>query len=383
MAACKKKCPTCHWVKCICNPLESYETFDMNMEIYEKDCQKHFDIISEPLRISTTTLCFKVKHVTFDLGKFCKHYENSKNKLVQEIKYAKVSKKSKDSAVNDHMYNTLTIVGEYENPQCNVTAKIFRNGSFNITGLKTMKQITQYIKDLMQLFYNCDDDVFIFPNIREFVNAKNLFIKLIKGGEEIKYEFAKRVRIDHRYDEKKKLFFPTRIEIKQDDSLTSHNNIYIENISLYICETYDEKNSVKLPSKYHIHPFNVKIAMINSVFKLKRKLILPNVVELYSSECFSVFKNQHGGGRIVSHKYNPDARNCMVSLIYLPRSRSLEKTTMTRKRTMKYVGEITIQMYNTGSVMITAGIHTSDIIEAYYYIINSVSEHQHFLYRKE
>ena len=122
--------------------------------------------------------------------------------------------------------------------------------------------------------------------------------------------------------------------------------------------------------------------MINSVFSLNGRLKLDNVITLFSSDKYSVFKNK-GFGRIVSYKFNPDARNCLVSLIYLPTTRSLDKTTITRKRTMKYIGEITLQIYNTGKIMITAGIHTFDIIEAYYYIINAVSENKEFLYRKE
>jgi hypothetical protein len=113
-----------------------------------------------------------------------------------------------------------------------------------------------------------------------------------------------------------------------------------------------------------------KVSMINSDFQFAFGLKTKKTFDFLSG-----LTNDHEfiKGHIRSVQFDEDRKNICILVKYVPLNRLNEPDEMTRKRNMKKKGEISIQIFSTGCIMISGGIHSFDVLEAFYMLLNVVS----------
>lgn len=150
-----EKCNICLFIKmsCICQP--SWKHFH---EIFEK--KTNSSLSPSPLRISTITFGFKLVDTEIILSELANNFK--KTMFARSIEFKKNSKKSKKNMeLNYNFYNQCSIQcfiphELYKNQLVKISVKVFHNGSFNVTGARSIQGIVHTIRELLKylLSYN-------------------------------------------------------------------------------------------------------------------------------------------------------------------------------------------------------------------------------------
>jgi TATA-box binding protein (TBP) (component of TFIID and TFIIIB) len=261
--------------KCICQPF--WSTFDADFaKVYTFKCNP------TPLKISTITFNWAFKDTEIDLNMIRNKF--TKSLFTREIKYIEKSKKSKsDNNLNYNFYNqgSITSLAPFaDDPEklARVSTKIFRSGSFTISGCRNISMIVYMVRGLLTLL-----------------------------------------------SEYKSLISPVKLEISRS-----------------------------------------AISMINTNFSIEsaiRQVALKDL--LLSLTDFNEYP-----GHVKSVVFAPsDYRAVRIKYIHRYSQSELEKNTFfTRKRVEKCIGEVTINVFKTGSVIINGGNTSAETIGAYRFI---------------
>lgn len=139
---------------CICQP--SWKNFN---DYFKKKFES--SLHPTPLRISTITFGFKLHNTTIDLLKFSRKFK--KTLFARSIEFKKNSKKSKKNIdVNYNFYNQCSVQcfiphEKYKNQLVKLSIKIFHNGSFNITGARSIQGIVHTIREIIKYLLTYED----------------------------------------------------------------------------------------------------------------------------------------------------------------------------------------------------------------------------------
>ncbi len=108
---------------------------------------------------------------------------------------------------------------------------------------------------------------------------------------------------------------------------------------------------------------DVGISMINTDFKIDKKIRQKTLNDILNRESFSLYK----GGNIKWSEFDPDKYHG-VKIKYVYSHNEEEDTFLTRKGIEKLPGELSILVFNTGHVIITGGKTAKETYEAYKFI---------------
>ncbi len=391
----------CRFRVCICS--HGWESFDENFKQ------------TPELIISTITMCVKFTHVGLDFERIVeqfyqrqletpdtftyqleykqnKHLKNKTKMVTKTIKTTK--RKQKNVKGQQQMYNSINLKSyiprhfhdeeleeeELEEVADLVCCKLFKNGSCNITGFKNMNQIINYLHILINYLKTFKRDVFVYRDITEYTNVKEIQITLKKKKKVIIYKTVPRVRIDHLEG---RVF---RIELKT----TEQEKLYIEDVYDFEIKDHDyEDIRYAKVSKENIAYFNAKISMVNATFKLPDYIFQSKVSDVLSQNKYSFYE---GNGPITQAEFSLDNSYNAVKVGYVAdsptSSSSIESqdditTTTTRKKIKKVSGEITISMFRTGSVTISGGTCGKPIISAYHFLSDIIRNQKDLSYIPE
>ena len=128
------------------------------------------------------------------------------------------------------------------------------------------------------------------------------------------------------------------------------------------------KNLVENPSQYSLK--NVRISMINSDFKLSRKIKqkkLYNLLKEYTIE---------NGGNIRSNTFNPDKYPGINVKFIKDITKVKSSDTYTRKGRKKIDGEVSILIFRSGSIIITGYKKPKEAKDAFDYLSKIIVENQ-------
>jgi len=128
------------------------------------------------------------------------------------------------------------------------------------------------------------------------------------------------------------------------------------------------KNLVENPS--HLSLKNVRISMINSDFKLSRKIKqkkLYNLLKEYTIE---------NGGNIRSNTFNPDKYPGINVKFIKDITKVKSSDTYTRKGRKKIDGEVSILIFRSGSIIITGYKKPKEAKDAFDYLSKIIVENQ-------
>jgi TATA-box binding protein (TBP) (component of TFIID and TFIIIB) len=102
------------------------------------------------LSVSTMTVCFGLSNTRILVGDIEKYFK--KTNIFSEISYKKGAKKSKDKTLNNVMFNQCELKGKIKEPGCDkiskISAMVYINGSFKVTGVKRVETIPKIVRDL-------------------------------------------------------------------------------------------------------------------------------------------------------------------------------------------------------------------------------------------
>lgn len=267
---------------CICQPF--WKTFHADFsEVISSKCN------ASPIRISTITANFKIKECMIDLNKLASQFKHSL--FMRSIKFRENSKKSRNNLeLNYNFYNQCSITSfipreNHPKQLIKISIKVFHNGSFNITGCRSIRGIVHVIRKIVNVLLSYDNVLIINGDLR----LSDANISMINTDFSIENGI------------KQKLL-----------------NTIMQTLPREILGTGFVKRSEFEPDEYH----GVKIKFVNDYSKLGHD---------------STFK-------------------------------------LTRKGIEKLPGELTISVFNTGSVIITGGKTAKDTMGAYKFI-NRVFDH--------
>jgi TATA-box binding protein (TBP) (component of TFIID and TFIIIB) len=359
-------CTTCKFEikSCICQPF--WSTFDTKFA-------------NEPLlTISTITTNFKIKFVFVNLEKLVQCFQPTT--FAMNIHYKRNSKKSRDdSDVNFQMYNACVVsgyipkLGSTTDELVKVTTKIFHNGSFNITGCQSMHNIIVYIQNLL-IMLNRIPNVLERCHVYEYTDVTRLCIAFTKKKVQF-FDHIKRVRFENRSLGNSKEN-PRKFERIRQLEMLFINEItgilerkWFYNFHSIILEDYVHKQMGHLRD---ITLHDVKIPMINSYFSIQRRVYQRKLALLLNEPEYS-FTNDKNQGNILSCQFNVFNYHA-VKIKYIYLKGNYEKEYLTRKRLKKLQGEISIAIFNTGSVLIT-GTEPDEIIDAFHFILRLFETH--------
>lgn len=259
--------------KCICQPFwrDFHNIFDCKIESINNPTQ---------LRISTMTFGFKLQDTRINLNILALKFKRSM--FARSIDFKKNSKKSrKNLDINYNFYNQCSIKSyipheKYKNQLVKVSIKIFHNGSFNVTGSRSIQGIIHVIRKII-MYLKSYDHVLIIEN-----------------------------------------------DLKITD---------------------------------------VKISMINTDFSIQKRIRQRALNDVLNNEHFSI----QNGGNIKRSDFDPDVYHG-VKIKYVHKFDKNNKVHLTRKGIEKLNGEVTISVFNTGSVIITGGKSPIETVGAYKFI---------------
>lgn len=258
---------------CICQSFWKDFTSDFSIAI-ESTCD------ATPLRISTITTNFKIKNTFINLTNLSNQFKRSL--FMRHIKFRENSKKSKkDLDLNYNFYNQCSITSyipreNHPRQLIKVSIKVFHNGSFNITGCRSIRGIVHVIRTLVITLFS-------YKNV------------LVTTGE---------LRL-------------------------SKANISMINTDFSI-------------------GYGIKQKLLNKILQS----VPPEIL---------------GDGFVKRSEFEPDEYHG-VKIKYVNNYSSIDKCNITRKGIEKLPGELTISVFNTGSIIITGGKTSSDTMGAYKFI---------------
>jgi TATA-box binding protein (TBP) (component of TFIID and TFIIIB) len=352
------KCLLCLFDKCICQSFwKDFESF------FSEKIQS--DIPLTPLTISTITFNFKIKYININLDKLVSKLQPTL--FTRSFKFTKNARKSRtDSKLNDQMYNSCIIKGFIEKDNTPkelvmVAMKIFHNGSFNITGCRSLKGVIFVIRNLVSLLINLEDvieqvPIIKFSNLNEvIVNDKSICVKsLILPLNDIQFPMNKEIIINNAH----------RVHIGKEYHLK------LKNITLKDWSKYN------IGSICDIILFDVKISMINTDFKIGNFISLRDLKDTLKNY---QLENQ---GPIKKVEYKPEIYHA-VKINYIHEYNKENPIFHTRKRIEKMDGEVTISVFRTGSIIITGGKTPKEIMGSYKFIVNIFNKHKEILKDKQ
>lgn len=345
------KCEICKLDRCICQSF--WRTFD---DVMNKKAEA-VNLDPSALKVSTMTVNFKFKYLNINLDKLSSQIKLTP--FTREINFKKNARKSRNNPdLNFQMYNSCIIKGFVEHnskEMLKVSMKIFNNGSFNITGCRTINSIIIVIKKLIILLLSMKD-VIEKPKYIIHENCKEV---IVNGNE---------------------VFSNCNISFVEKEGLELENveRLIIEDGKMFVKA---KSLTIKDPSKTIIKTMNdiilmnVEIALINTDFSINKPL--------FQQKLFQLINNKYllsNGGNVVACEFQPDTHHA-VKIRYIP-ERTTE-TYKTRKRIEKYKGETVILVFNTGSILITGGKTTHEIHKAYEFIIKTIDDNSYILRNKK
>lgn len=146
-------CNTCLFQDKVCICSRFWHSFDQDFK------KKYVFVNVQPTapKISTMTFNWRIKDAIIDLNGIRNHLSDKRNLslFVFEYRYKPESKKSKvDKKINDSFYNQGSITsfvpsGIDPNTLSKVSTKIFRPGSFNVTGCKSIKHVVHMVRTML------------------------------------------------------------------------------------------------------------------------------------------------------------------------------------------------------------------------------------------
>jgi hypothetical protein len=363
-------CTTCEFRQCICQ--DFWSSFDETID----QAKRYFDT-STPFRVSTITVNFKLMcmYIDFNILK-----ENFKSSLIAYyLTYMKNSRKSKtDDLINFQMYNSCTITGYINsstigdpNEYIQVSTKIFHNGSFNITGCRSVHDIKRYIHKLLQFLTQHKGvlvpcDLYCIKNPLKVIvqKSKNVSAEVLPTPTELQIENHNRsTGPDPPADLGVWTFENVNYaSLEEDKKKTIH--VYHQTPTT----TFETIKSGRL----QIH--NCRIEMVNSDFTIKRRIHQMRLSNLLNQPEYK-YEN---GGHIKECVFSLDKKYHAVKISYISETTtptSKRKLYITRKRLEKHEGQVVIAVFNSGCVIITGGKRLQDIMSAYHFINGIFEQH--------
>lgn len=163
---------------CICQSF--WKTFEEDMN----KIPELKNIKPSKLSISTMTFGFSLKDTSINLQKIADSFQ--KTLFTRFIKFKDGSKKSKNNDdLNFRFYNQCTITSfipsQYDLEKVNkVSIKIFHNGSFNFTGVKTLKELIYVTRNIIKYLYDIPGVINKIENIKhEKIKIEKMRIRMI------------------------------------------------------------------------------------------------------------------------------------------------------------------------------------------------------------
>lgn len=268
----KDQCNICIFPinNCICQPF--WSSFD---SIFDKKYNGTMDV--SELRISTITFGFKLKNTSICLDTLSRNFK--KTLFTRSIEFKKNSKKStKNLNLNYNFYNQCSIKcfiphEKYRNQLVKVSVKIFHNGSFNVTGARSIKGIVHVIREIIKTL-NSYDNVLVYEKPLKIIDTN---ISMINTD----FNISKKI--------KQKLL----CDILNDSKFSIKNNGNIKRV------TFD-------PDSYH----GVKIKYVNSSENSRKKesILTRKGIEKMNGELSILVFNTGNiiitGGKTAEETYN-------------------------------------------------------------------------------
>lgn len=244
------KCDVCLFVKmsCICQP--SWENFH---ELFKKPVKS--SLSPSPLRISTITFGFKLENTEILLSELSRNFK--KTLFARSIEFKKNSKKSKKSSLNYNFYNQCSIQcfiphEIYKNQLVKISIKIFHNGSFNVTGARSIQGIVHTIRELLKYLLSYDNVLKYSGKIR----IKDVKINMINTDfsidKKIKQKMLNDILNDKKYSIENGSFIKRSIFDPDSYHGVKIKYVYNNNENLF----YTRKGIEKLESELSILVFN-------------------------------------------------------------------------------------------------------------------------------
>lgn len=346
------KCETCRLDICICQSF--WKTFDEDLN---KEVNELTNLNPSLLKVSTMTVNFKFKYLNINLDNLSSQIKLTP--FTKEVIFKRNARKSKNNPdLNFQMYNSCIIKGFVEHnskEMLKVSMKIFNNGSFNITGCRTINSIVIVIKKL----------IILLLTMKNVIEKPNYII----------HEKCEKVIVNET-----EIFTNCDISFVQKDGLELENveRLIIENNKMFVkAKTLLIENPTKTITKTmnDIVLMNVEVALINTDFSINKPL--------FQQKLFQLINNKYllsNGGNVVACEFQPDTHHA-VKIRYIPKRTT--ETYKTRKRIEKYKGETVILVFNTGSILITGGKTTHEIHKAYEFIIKTIDDNPYILRNKK
>ena len=366
-------CKICNFAYCVCE--QGWEYFDQYLEDYYKSPNKGKNILS-PLFISTMTINTKLPFMDIDCERIISEFKPTS--IFRHIKKGgatKVRKKNDKVKSNNYnlTHNTLFLTSwlPYKNPleldskneyysisKC----QIFKTGCFTITGLKSIKQITLYLKTLFD--WIIQNKFYIPRKYEEVINPTKIVIKFRTISTNVEINNPQMVLID-----RSKLNKILSIMVYTDNKEKWYTNI--KGIDLE-----GGTRTIKSPKD----PFRLvctKISMLNMDFKLTVQIKQDVLSKLLSSNYYSIWNedrtnlkpvNQRGPLNVVT--FERDSTNRAVTITFVPDS----KKVIYDKRINKFPRQVSIKGYKSGSFVLGGTKKIEDAFEVYNFIVPFIND---------
>lgn len=280
--------------------------------------------------------------------------------------------------------------------------------------MKTKKVIERKVKDEVQIVQNCNICMFpikkcicqpFWKNFHSYFNETSLQISTITFGFKLKDTTINLGMLALKFE---KSIFARNIKFKKNSKKSQKNldmnyNFYNQcSITSFIPHEKFKNQLVKVDIKiFHNGSFNiagsrsiqgivhvirklmsllvsyknvlnykkelkiidVKISMINTDFKINKKIRQKTLNTILNDKRFSLEQ----GGSVKWSEFDPDKYHG-VKIKYVHEHKHQENTHLTRKGIEKLPGELSILVFNTGHVIITGGKTAKETVEAYKFI---------------
>lgn len=388
--------------KCICEP--SWMNF---MDDFEKDIRNELSYVYTNSVISTITYNFKILYVNLDLKKLASSIKPSL--FTRSFKFKENAKKSKDDPeANYQMYNSCIICGFIDRDDdptefVRVNIQVYHNGSFTITGCRTINNIIKVVKKLITLLMSFEG-VIIKPDIAKLSGLRNVTIeeKPIENIKHIMYpvnednddnKFKSRKKRKTRNNRKKSNDGNQEDEEEQIiyDFPESEKKKLFKNLKrvkiLYNDGEYDYYDKVKnFGFEYEFMKIGTvndviihenRISMINTNFSISKEIRQKNLSNLLKNDELST----ENGGPIKNVEFNTDKYHGVKIKYVYNYSKNSEKY-YTRKRIEKCAGELTISVFNTGKIIITGGRNPNEFNDAKCFLLRFMEKHKEDIFRE-
>lgn len=339
------KCKTCCSENCFCQPF--WKTFDR-------------DVSRKNLRVSTITFNFKLSNVRVHLSRLSAYLLGRNATLfTREFKFKQDARKSRtDKEKNFQMYNSCIITGFVPRngkpgELTKVAMKVFHNGSVNVTGCRSVCEIVDTIHKLVHLLTSIEGVIehlsYLCVPQADIVYSRNLTKTLTNV----------RIPIGPPVGAEGGIMCPPNQTVVLNNIL--YDTIRVRKMTLRLSDPYGSSSYTVTPTQ-PMKITDVRISMINTDFSLGGNVRQNTLRDLLECPTLSVTR----GGNVTFVEFDPDKYHA-VKIGYVHDPRTQQNVVYTRKRMKKVDGEVTIAVFNTGSVIITGGKRSIDIIGAYHF----------------